>query len=77
MFGGQLDAAVGAARATIALVAKPELQTAAAKDPLLARRLSAVKQQADAKLADLDKAKAQLQQAFEQLNKGIAQFRHP
>jgi len=77
MLGAQLEAAVGAARATIALVAKPELQTAAAKDPLLARRLTAVRQQSDARLADLDKTKAQLQQVFEQLNKGLARFRHP
>lgn len=77
MFGGQLDAAMGAVRATIALAAKPELQTAAAKDPLLAQRLTAVRQQADAKLADLDKTKAQLQQVFEQLNKDLARFRQP
>ena len=75
MFGAQLEAAVAAARATLALVAKPELQTAAAKDPLLAQRLTAVKAQADARLADLDKKKAQLQQAFAQLNKGVARFR--
>ena len=77
MFGAQIEAAVASARATLALVAKPELQTAAAKDQLLAQRLTAVKQQADAKLADLDKNKAQLQQAFEQLNKGLARFRQP
>ena len=77
MFGAQIEAAVASARATLALVAKPELQTAAAKDQLLAQRLIAVRQQADAKLADLDRTKAQLQQAFEQLNKGLARFRHP
>ena len=75
MFGAQLEAAVTAAQATLALVAKPELQTAAAKDPLLAQRLTAVKEQADARLADLDKKKAQLQQAFAQLNKGVVRFR--
>jgi hypothetical protein len=77
IFGTQLEAAVEAARATLALVAKPELQTAAAKDPLLAQRLTAVKQQADARLTDLDKKKVQLQQAFAQLGKGLARFRQP
>ncbi len=73
---GQLEAAAGAARATLALVAKPELQTAAAKDPLLAQRLTAVTQQANADLASLDTKKAQLQQAVVQLNKGLAPFHH-
>jgi hypothetical protein len=73
--GGQLAAAATAARATLALAAKPELATAAAKDPVLAQRLTAVTQQANAKLADLDKQKAQMEQAAVQLNKGLAQFR--
>jgi hypothetical protein len=73
---GQLEAAAAAARATLALVAKPELQTAAAKDPLLAQRLTAVTQQANANLASLDTKKAQLQQAVLQLNKGLVPFHH-
>jgi hypothetical protein len=73
--GGQLEAAAAAVRATLALVAKPELQTAAAKDPLLAQRLTAVTQQANANLASLDTKKTQLQQAVVELNKGLARFR--
>jgi hypothetical protein len=73
--GGQLEAAEAAVRATLALLAKPELQTAAAKDPLLAQRLTAVTQQANANLASLDTKKTQLQQAVVELNKGLARFR--
>ncbi len=75
MFGAQLEAAASAARATLALVAKPELETAAAKDQLLAQRLIAVKQQANANLAHLEATKTQLQDAFVRLNKQLAQFR--
>jgi lysyl-tRNA synthetase class II len=74
-FGAQIEAAAAAAQATLALAAKPELETAAAKDQLLAQRLIAVKQLTNANLAHLEATKTQLQDALAQLNEQLTRFR--
>jgi hypothetical protein len=74
-FAGAADNAAAAARATLALVARPELQAAASRDPSLQQRLAALTRQANARLTDLEARKGQLQQALGQLNQDLERFR--
>jgi hypothetical protein len=74
-FAGAADNASAAARATLALVERPELRDAASRDPSLSQRLAALAQQANTRLADIEARKKQLQQAFTQLNTDLERFR--